>query len=54
MVGVLVFALERKLPHKKMLMVTGVLITWVLVVLVGQTVQVMQKVGWLPVAPIEG
>ena len=47
-------ALERKLPHKKMLIVTGVMITWVLVVLVGQTVQVMQKVGWVPVTPIEG
>ena len=49
----LVIALERKLPHKKMLIVTGVMITWVLVVLVGQTVQVMQKVGWVPVTPIE-
>ncbi len=53
-VGVLVVSLERKLPHKKMLMVTGVMITWVLVVLVGQTVQMMQKVGWIPVTPIEG
>ena len=50
----LVIALERKLPHKKMLIVTGVMITWVLVVLVGQTVQVMQKVGWVPVTPVEG
>ena len=25
-----------------------------LVILVGQTVQTMQKVGWLPVSPIEG
>ena len=50
----LVVSLERRLPHKKMLIVTGVMITWVLVVLVGQTVQVMQKVGWIPVTPIEG
>ena len=47
-------ALERKLPHKKMLIATGLLITWVLVVLVGTTVQTMQAVGWLPVTPIEG
>jgi high-affinity iron transporter len=55
-VGVLflVIALERRLPHKKMLIATGVLITWVLVILVGQTVQTMQKVGWLPVDPIDG
>jgi high-affinity iron transporter len=53
-VGVAVFVLERRLPHRKMLIATGILITWVLVVLVGQTVQTMQKVGWVPVTPIEG
>jgi high-affinity iron transporter len=53
-VFVLVIALERRLPHKKMLMATGVLITWVLVVMVGTTVQTMQKVGWISVTPIEG
>ena len=31
-------ALQRKLPHKKMLIATGVLILWVLVVMVGTTV----------------
>jgi high-affinity iron transporter len=50
----LVIALERKLPHKKMLIATGLMITWVLVVLVGQTVQTLQKVGWVPVTPVEG
>jgi high-affinity iron transporter len=50
----LVVALERRLPHKKMLIATGILITWVLVVLVGQTVQTMQVVGWVPVTPVEG
>ena len=50
----LVIALERRLPHKKMLVATGVLITGVLVVLVGQTVQTTQVVGWLPVTPVEG
>jgi hypothetical protein len=34
--------------------VTGVLITGVLVVLVGHTVQTMQAVGWMPVNPVEG
>jgi len=50
----LVIALERRLPHRKMLVATGVLITGVLVVLVGQTVQTTQVVGWLPVTPVEG
>jgi high-affinity iron transporter len=53
-VGVLVMALERKLPHKKMLMATGLMITWVLVALVGQTVQILEKVGWVPVTPVDG
>ncbi len=51
---VLVITLERKLPHKKMLIATGLLITWVLVVMVGTTVQTLQKVGWVGVTPIEG
>ena len=49
----LVVALERRLPHKKMLIATGLLITWVLVVMVGTTVQTLQKVGWLAVTPID-
>ena len=50
----LVIALERRLPHKQMLVATGVLITGVLVVMVGHTVQTMQAVGWLAVTPVEG
>jgi high-affinity iron transporter len=50
----LVVKLERKLPHKKLLIATGILITGVLVVMVGTTVQTMQKVGWIGVTPIEG
>jgi high-affinity iron transporter len=53
-VGFLVVVLERKLPHKKMLIATGLLITAVLAVLVGKTVQTMQVVGWIPVAPVDG
>ena len=40
-VGVVTILLERKLPHRKMLIVTGVLMTWVLVILVGTTVQTL-------------
>jgi high-affinity iron transporter len=50
----LVVGLERKLPHKKLLIATGIMITWVLVVMVGTTVQTLQKVGWLAVSPIDG
>ena len=51
-VGALTFALERKLPYKKMLVATGLLIALVLVVLVGNTARTMQGVGWLSIHPI--
>ncbi len=53
-VGFLTIRLQRKLPHKKMLMATGLLILWVLVVMVGTTMQTLQVVGWVPVTPVEG
>jgi high-affinity iron transporter len=51
-VAVLTIALQRKLPHRRMLELTGLLILGVLVVMVGKTVQVCQVVGWIPVHPI--
>jgi high-affinity iron transporter len=51
-VGAVTFLLQRKLPYKRMLVVTGVLIGFVLVVMVGQTARTMQGVGWLPISPI--
>ncbi len=54
LVAVLTMVLQRKLPHKRMLELTGVLILVVLVMMVGKTVQVSQVVGWLPVHPVEG
>jgi high-affinity iron transporter len=53
-VGYLTIKLQRRLPHKKMLIATGLLILWVLVIMVGTTVQTLQVVGWIPVTPIEG
>ncbi len=51
-VGVLTIQLQRKLPHRRMLELTGLLILAVLVIMVGKTVQVSQVVGWLPVHPV--
>ncbi|MDX1991006.1 MAG: FTR1 family protein, partial [bacterium] len=53
-VGVITFALQVKLPYKRMLIVTGIMIGGVLIVMVGNTVHVMQAVGWLPITPING
>jgi high-affinity iron transporter len=52
-VAVVTFALQRKLPYKKMLIVTGVMIGFVLVVMVGQTARTTQGTGWLPITPID-
>ena len=51
-IGVLVFALQARLPYKKMLIFTGILIGAVLLIMVGNTVHVLQVVGWLPLHPI--
>lgn len=52
-VGALVFYMQAKLPHKKMLIITGFMIALVLVTMVGNTVHVLQVVGWMPITPIE-
>ena len=52
-VGAITFALERRLPYKRMLIITGVLISLVLVVLVGNTVRTLQGVGWLSITPLD-
>jgi high-affinity iron transporter len=51
-VGALTLVLQTKLPHKKMLIVTGVMIAAVLVTMVGSTTHTLQLVGWAPISPI--
>jgi high-affinity iron transporter len=52
LVGIVVFALQARLPYKKMLIVTGVMIGFVLLTMVGNTTHILQVVGWLPIHPI--
>jgi high-affinity iron transporter len=52
LVGVLVFVMQTKLPHKKMLIATGAMICVVLFVIVGNTTHLLQVVGWLPIHPL--
>ncbi len=52
--GFAVFAIGAKLPYRKMLVVTGVLVIFVLFTFLGSTVRLFQTVGWLPVHPIPG
>ncbi len=50
-VGILTLKLQRKLPFKRMLMLTGVMIALVLAVMVGTTVHNLQGIGWVPITP---
>ena len=52
LVGLLVFGVQARLPHKKMLIFTGVLIGGVLLQMTGNTIHVLQIVGWLPIHPL--
>jgi high-affinity iron transporter len=47
-VGVITFWLHHKLPYKRMLVLTGVLVGVVLVVMIGGTALSFQDLGWLP------
>jgi high-affinity iron transporter len=46
-VATITFAAQKKLPYKKMLVYTGILVSSVLVVMVGESVQEMQQAGWI-------
>jgi high-affinity iron transporter len=50
-VGVITFWLHHKLPYRKMLVLTGVLVGAVLVVMIGGTALTFQDLGWLPRHP---
>ncbi len=53
-VGFIAFKLQVRLPYKRMLVLTGILIGVVLLMMVGNTVHAMQEVGWMPIKPIAG
>jgi high-affinity iron transporter len=46
-VAVLTFALHYRLPYKRMLVLTGIMLGGVLVVMVGETITEMQQANWL-------
>src|SRR4051794_16021108 len=48
LVGVLTFWLPHRLPYRKMLVLTGVLVAMVLVVMTGGTALSSQELGWIP------
>ena len=52
MVAALTFVAHQKLPYKKMLVLTGVMLGAVLLVMVGEQAQEMQLAHWLPTTRI--
>ncbi len=51
-VGALTFVAHRRLPYRRMLVVTGVMLGLVMLVMVGEQAQEMQLANWLPTTPI--
>jgi len=54
MVAVLTFVLQQRLPYRKMLITTGILLGMVLLVMVGEQAQEMQLAHWIPTTQISG
>ena len=51
-VAILTFIAHRRLPYRRMLVATGVMLAFVLLVMVGEEVQEMQLARWLPTTEI--
>ena len=54
MVAVLTFGLQKRLPYRRMLITTGILLGGVLLVMVGEQAQEMQLAHWISTTPIPG
>jgi high-affinity iron transporter len=52
--GVLTFMLHRRLPYRRLLIITGAMLLAVLVVSVGEEVNEMQLAGWIGTTPVAG
>ena len=52
--GVLTFALHQKLPYRRLLVITGVMLLFVLMVSVGEEVNEMQLAHWIGTTPVSG
>ncbi len=53
-VAVLTFFAHRRLPYRKMLVLTGTMLGFVLLVMVGEQAQEMQLAHWIPTTKIDG
>jgi high-affinity iron transporter len=53
-IGVLTFGLHQRLPYRRLLIITGILLLSVLLVSVGEEVNEMQLAGWIGTTPVHG
>src|SRR5947199_2224592 len=53
LVAILTFVLQQRLPYRKMLITTGILLGMVLLVMVGEQAQEMQLAHWIPTTQID-
>jgi high-affinity iron transporter len=51
-VGAFTFVLHQRLPYRRLLIITGILLVGVLLVMVGEEVNEMQLAGWIATTPI--
>jgi high-affinity iron transporter len=51
-IGLLIIVFGAKLPYRKMLVFTGVLVVSIMVTFLGSAVRLFQTVSWLPVHPL--
>ena len=52
-VAVLTFVAHHRLPYRRMLVLTGIMLGFVLLVMVGEQAQEMQLAHWIPTTPIK-
>jgi high-affinity iron transporter len=52
--GVLTFGLHQRLPYRRLLIITGVMLLFVLIVSVGEEVNEMQLAGWIGTSTVHG
>jgi high-affinity iron transporter len=52
--GALTFALHQRLPYRRLLIITGLMLLFVLIVSVGEEVNEMQLAGWIGTSEVHG
>jgi high-affinity iron transporter len=53
-IGTLIMVFGAKLPYRKLLVCTGILVVSIMVTFLGSAVRLFQTVSWLPVHPLPG